>query len=449
MPFDDLFFWLIPYFLIQMMFSIYYLRNNFKSTIRTPFAKFMNAFGIILIGFPFMAYTDYLDQKEKNIEIHPLNDTTLFYIIIFSYQVFSIQNIINNQNQSYGLLIVILSVILYGLLFISRFFAIKNKTQIFFLFSLTMLALSIIIEQLVFEYNTQLLIINVLSLMMLYISKKYIKIFLISSSFLILSTNIIKSYRISGSDFYLESFSIFLVNLFAAILVFFIFYGFRRQILLNDLLQNQNEVLKNQQKEIERLSIQAERLRISHEIHDSIGHHLTAAYITLEKMIENDDQDSSFELDSVKKQIRLSLNEVRTLVHNMNQDLDIPLKDQLSNILNDLIKGHPIKYHLEIETEDTLPSIYQRFLINIVKEFSTNSLKHGSAKTIDILLTLNKEMYLLILSDDGIGTDNPKLGFGLTGIFETCNRFGGIAEIKSKSNQGFTLIVKLPIPQNT
>ncbi|MFA5470685.1 MAG: histidine kinase [Acholeplasmataceae bacterium] len=446
MSFYEVFPLIFPGILIQVLFQYVYIKETIKTHHKHALKSVFLSLCIVLFGFPFIAYMHYKNRKAQNIDIHPLNNMTMFYMIIFSYQVFSIQNIFNNLDKTFGSWISVLLGILYILMMIYHFEIIKYKKYIRFLFASVMIMTAMIVEMLIFEFNTQLILINVLALILLNTPYHKMIIVVMFSLGLLAITNIWKSIYVFNGVFNEQTISILIVNLVAAILVFIIFYSFKRQILLNDLLEEKNKILLEQQLKIEKLSIETERYRISHEIHDSVGHHLTAALITLEKMLDVDLKINKSDLDVVRTQVKTGLNQIRAVVHNMN-DVDLDHFDQaLDTLLTDLLIDQPIDFHIEVETKIKLPTIYKRFLLNTTKEFSTNSLKYGKPKHIDILITEEKEYINIVFRDDGIGTDKVTLGFGLSGIKDTVSVFGGLLKIESSLNEGFSMHMKLPLP---
>ena len=84
-------------------------------------------------------------------------------------------------------------------------------------------------------------------------------------------------------------------------------------------------------------------------------------------------------------------------------------------------------------------------LLRCVQELITNTIKHASAKKVE--LTLQKLDNLLILKseDDGIGVNLAKLGNGLQGMKERVAELNGQMLIQTSPNHGFSVSITLPL----
>jgi signal transduction histidine kinase len=67
----------------------------------------------------------------------------------------------------------------------------------------------------------------------------------------------------------------------------------------------------------------------------------------------------------------------------------------------------------------------------IIQEAVTNAVRHGNASRISVKLDYSKESIRFYAADNGVGSDNVKEGYGLKGIRERVEAFGGKVEIES------------------
>lgn len=105
----------------------------------------------------------------------------------------------------------------------------------------------------------------------------------------------------------------------------------------------------------------------------------------------------------------------------------------------------------------TLPDDSQLNLLRISQEAVTNTLRHAHATRLDLTLTFitgqtptpEPSQVQLCITDNGIGFDPAilltKTGFGLVGIRERTDRFGGTFELLSSPGMGTTIKVMLPL----
>lgn len=111
------------------------------------------------------------------------------------------------------------------------------------------------------------------------------------------------------------------------------------------------------------------------------------------------------------------------------------------------------RFYLEGE-EKPLPEDMQLNLLRISQEAVTNTLRHAQATQLDLTLAFTDRVHAprqvrLCIIDNGIGFDPAilltKSGFGLVGIRERVDRFGGTFGLRSTPGIGTTLEVVMPL----
>jgi len=256
----------------------------------------------------------------------------------------------------------------------------------------------------------------------------------------------------SISDFLLTVF----INGLGFAFVFSIIYFLKQQIHQKQLLaktmkelEYKNNKLKETSKALEEVSIIKERNRIAHEIHDTVGHTLTTVLIEMEackRLIDIDSKLSKEKLTMAQSQVRKGLNDIRTSVRSMknHQDL-IDFPGAIRNIIIETQKHTGVNIEHEIHLADEIPSIYKKILIRALQEGLTNGIKHGYSTDFNFLLTQNQEGLIFILKDNGCGTDQIHLGFGLQAMKERVDEFQGRFKVSSSKDNGFTITIELPI----
>lgn len=224
-------------------------------------------------------------------------------------------------------------------------------------------------------------------------------------------------------------------------------------------LQQANQALKKSAQDIEKLAMDQERNRIARDIHDTLGHSLTALNIQLEsalKLWEKDPSQAQQFLSNAKRLGSQSLNDVRQSVTTLRQDplggdsLESAIARLLQNIQNapssttqtttitqDIRLNHPLPQNLTV------------ILYRIVQEGLTNIAKHAQASQIQLQLVSSPALVTLILEDNGAGFDlaQARTGFGLQSMRDRAEAIGGTFAIGSNSRTGTRLQVSLPIPQ--
>ncbi len=224
-------------------------------------------------------------------------------------------------------------------------------------------------------------------------------------------------------------------------------------------LQQANQNLRESAQAIEKLAMNQERTRIARDIHDSLGHSLTALNIQLESALKlwvKDPPRSQKFLAEAKRLGTQSLNEVRHSVAALRQDplAGNTLEDAIAYLLQNLPHhlAHPaalsVTQHIQIACP--LPANLNAILYRILQEGLTNIVKHANASHIHLQLVGAEAVVTLTLEDDGTGFDpsQARTGFGLQSMRDRAQATGGTFTIVSPITRtgGSRLQISLPLP---
>ena len=186
----------------------------------------------------------------------------------------------------------------------------------------------------------------------------------------------------------------------------------------------------------------AERVRIARELHDLVGHHLTALTLNLEVVTHLVDGKVLEHVQQAHSLARLLLADVREVVSDMRRDDMVNLADAL----NTLIEGVPKpQIHLDLPSEEVMTEPERALvLLRCVQEMITNSVRHAKASNLWIRLSMTRDGLAMSARDDGVGADKVAVGNGLLGMAERLKQLGGKLEIESEPGEGFALHAWLP-----
>ena len=188
-----------------------------------------------------------------------------------------------------------------------------------------------------------------------------------------------------------------------------------------------------------------ERTRISRELHDLLGHHLTALSLNLEvagHLVEGKAQEHVRQAHVLAK---LLLTDVREAVSTMRESGSIDLGEALTV----LAEGVPVlKVELDIpqplEVDDAERA---HVLLRCAQEIITNTSRHATgARRLQLRVRADETGWCLQSQDDGAGMETAVLraGNGLTGMRERLAHYGGTVEVRTSPGQGFAMTVVLP-----
>ena len=215
-----------------------------------------------------------------------------------------------------------------------------------------------------------------------------------------------------------------------------------RQNAARDELNKVNSELRATQSLLAENTRIAERVRIARELHDLVGHHLTALTLNLEVVTHLVDGKVLEHVQQAHSLARLLLADVREVVSDMRQDDMVNLADAL----NTLIEGVPKpRIHLDLPSEEVMTEPERALvLLRCVQEMITNSVRHARASNLWIRLSMTRDGLAMSARDDGIGADKVAVGNGLLGMAERLKQLGGKLEIESEPGAGFALHAWLP-----
>ncbi len=211
-----------------------------------------------------------------------------------------------------------------------------------------------------------------------------------------------------------------------------------------DMLEISNRELVATQLLLTETTRQSERIRIARNIHDLVGHHLTALSINLEIASHLTGGKAKEQIDKAHSISKLLLSDVREAVSEIRDNEKINLNESLRSLVAELPKlkvDMSIDDHLEFRDAKIADVI-----LRCVQEALTNALKHAHATKIKIDIKMQGNDIILSIHDDGIGLKDPlKEGNGLTGMKERVASVGGELDIKTIQQQGFSINICLPI----
>ncbi|MDW8479233.1 MAG: sensor histidine kinase [Xanthomonadales bacterium] len=217
----------------------------------------------------------------------------------------------------------------------------------------------------------------------------------------------------------------------------------RRQAQARELQRRLNAELRATRALLAESSRLNERLRIARELHDVLGHRLTALSLHLETASHRVDGAARTQLLEAREIARGLLAEVRSVVSRMREGAAIDLRRALAA----LCEGVPglaveIDYPEALRLDD--PELAFA-LLRCTQEAITNAIRHGGATRLRVALAREEDGSLRYRAeDDGRGAEAVRPGHGLTGMIERVRRLGGQLAIDTAPGRGFALSVSIP-----
>ncbi|NLX01618.1 MAG: hypothetical protein GXY40_03705 [Syntrophomonadaceae bacterium] len=202
-------------------------------------------------------------------------------------------------------------------------------------------------------------------------------------------------------------------------------------------------------------SQEAERRKIARELHDGPAQSMAGILIRLDliKRLGNQDFKGIYEeIDNVSSMGRETLADVRRIMFDLKPSL--LHENNFSNTLKEYFNDYEAKYNftidfLQIGQDKQYNLSLETALFRMVQEAVTNIRKHSGVKRAVVKFEDNSANLTLVIKDEGIGFEPNNTGdkesYGILGMKERVNLFGGKLDIISAPGAGTQVIIQVPL----
>lgn len=201
-----------------------------------------------------------------------------------------------------------------------------------------------------------------------------------------------------------------------------------------------------------------ERSRLSRELHDKMGQHLSALALNLElhKNSLGENARDAAQLDKLSELAEELSQEMRGLAWELRPpELDqLGLREALACYVEQWSRrsGIPVDFVSTGDAYGRLMPEAETALYRVCQEALTNVLKHAGASGVTLVLERSAEQLVLVVEDDGRGFDVEALldeptgrkRLGLMGMKERVEFAGGSFGVESAAGAGTTLVARVP-----
>jgi signal transduction histidine kinase len=187
----------------------------------------------------------------------------------------------------------------------------------------------------------------------------------------------------------------------------------------------------------------AERERISRELHDTLGHHLTALSLNLEAATHMSSDATLTQVQRAQAVTKQLLTDVRGTVSALRGEDSIGLRAAVHTLVEAVPQP---RVHLAIPTDlDISDPLCAQTALRCVQEVVTNAIRHAHATNLWIELARANGHLQVVARDDGRGASPIRPGHGLTGMRERVEMAGGRLDIRSEPAHGFQVTASIPL----
>ncbi len=205
------------------------------------------------------------------------------------------------------------------------------------------------------------------------------------------------------------------------------------------------------------LAEQREKRRLARVLHDHLQQLLVGAKFRLTVLSRGSDDVMKQAIQEIEGLLDESIASSRSLTAELSPPIlhEAGLIAGLEWLVRRMADTQGLFIDLNAEQIDSLPDDLTILVFESVRELLFNVVKHAQARSACVSVRRIHESLQLTVSDQGSGFDPMNLprvgeaggGFGLFGIRERLQLFGGTMEIQSAPGQGTRLIISVPITQ--
>ena len=232
---------------------------------------------------------------------------------------------------------------------------------------------------------------------------------------------------------------------------------------VNELYEKKlNQELRMKNYLAERNARMEERETISRNIHNSVGHTITAAVMTLdaaELLVDVDAGKAKERMVTAKERMKEGLSAIRLAVRVLDKENGTVRMEDFLSELAAVADNFVMDTELTVKTDvdvipevQSLPKEHTEFLTGAVQELLTNGVKHGNATRFLLSVRADSAHLLVSVNDNGTGDFSEenkerkiREGFGLKKIVSYVKKCGG--DVKFTNENGFCAVLTVPLYQ--
>lgn len=220
-------------------------------------------------------------------------------------------------------------------------------------------------------------------------------------------------------------------------------------------LQETHDQLTIYAKQVEELTATSERNKIAREIHDTVGHTMTALIVQLQaaRMLQQHDlRQSADTLNRCEDLARSVLQEVRLSVRALRDEGEnhLSIVDTLRKLIKDFSDMTGMLTSLQVQGDLTwISTSLQPTIFRLIQESLTNAKRHGNASEATVTLHASDHQIEIAIIDNGKGAAEVVPGFGLINMRERVQEHSGFIEFETLKENGFRVQIVIPIHKKT
>jgi signal transduction histidine kinase len=196
-----------------------------------------------------------------------------------------------------------------------------------------------------------------------------------------------------------------------------------------------------------------ERRRIARDLHDRIGHGLSATQLQLELYDLYRDSDptaAAVKVDTARQAVQESIHNLRSITSDLHTHEPVT---SLALALMSYVESaavHDADVSVRVNgNESRVPADMRDESFLILREALRNAMRHAKASKVVVDVAVTRTELVASVADDGVGFEVKEPpgagGMGLTAMTERAELLGGALTVSSTSGHGTTVRFHLPL----
>lgn len=213
--------------------------------------------------------------------------------------------------------------------------------------------------------------------------------------------------------------------------------------------------ITNYKNVLEELAIIKERNRLAGEVHDTLGHTMTSIKALLDlSLVQLNHRrwgEAKKVIQDARELTKEGMGELRRSILGLSSS-GLESDSIIDAIRSLIIKFESLGVHVDLSVDE--PEQYRERSVSfstaiyrLCQEALTNSVRHGKAKNISIIIRTINEMVRISIIDDGCGCKMIHKGFGLSGMEQRVKNLNGKILLGSDGVKGFNIHVEIPVKE--
>jgi len=197
--------------------------------------------------------------------------------------------------------------------------------------------------------------------------------------------------------------------------------------------------------DLARAAVMRERVRFARDLHDLVGHQLSAIALRCEvalRLLDRDLERARAEMGTMLTLIRQAVADARATAHGYRE---MSVAAELASAQS-ILKAAGIDCRVDLDGAVPTGAAGQA-LAGVIRECVTNVLRHSRARRCRIEMARRDRWLRLAISNDGASGPLQPTGIGLDNIHHRITSVGGWSTVQQRPDGWFQVVAEIPVSQ--